>query len=126
MPTYTGPDTEHATVDREACLLSMLTGQEVGHQGLAGVDGGLAGVVQQDDPHSQQQHPDGFGRNIRVETLADVEQEEGEYEDDGEGEDEGSPAAVSAVTTVRQLAKAGDCEESQKRSHSKYDGHIGL
>ena len=126
MPTYTGPDTEHAAVDREACLLSLLAGQEVGHQSLAGVDGGLAGVVQQDDAHGQQQHPDGFGGSIRVQTLADVEQEEGEHEDDGEGADEGSPTAVSAGTTVRQLPKARNCEEGQKRSHTEYDGHVGL
>ena len=126
MPTYAGPDTEHAAVDREASLLALLPGQEIGHQGLAGVDEGLAGVVQEDDPHGQQQHPDGFGGHIRVQTLADVKQEEGEDKDDGEGEDEGSSAAVSAATAVRQLAKAGNCEESKEGGDSENDGHVGL
>ena len=126
IPTYTGPDTQHAAVDGEAGLLPLLARQEVGHQSLAGVDGCLAGVVQQDHADGQEQHPDGFSGNIGVETLSYVEQEEGEDEDDGEGEDEGPSPAVSTATAVRELSQAGDCEESQERSHAEYDGHVGL
>ena len=73
--TDTGPDTEHPAVHSEPGLLALVTGQQVRHQGLAGVDGGLAGVVQQDHPHGQQQHSDGLGGQLRVQALADVEEE---------------------------------------------------
>ena len=100
--------------------------QEVGHQSLARVDGGLAGVVQQNDSHCKQQHPDGLGGHLRVQALSDVEQDERKDEDDGEGEYEGTSPAVSAVASVRQFAKARHRKQGEKRSDAENDGHVGL
>ena len=83
---------------REAPRLARLARHEVRHERLARVDGGLAGVVEQDDSHGQQQHAQLLGGRVlvrrRAQTLAHVEQQQRQHEDDGEDEDEGPPPPV--------------------------------